>query len=335
MPIANAGRTLAVTLLAAALTACHGSVQSKELTALETAYKSGVLTKGEYDVKRAALESQSSALAALDKALQAGVLTRDEYQARKAQLIANAGALAALERAHNAGVLTKDEYLAKRSALLAPDAAAPASLLAQEMAPPAPLRTEPVPVSSPSPASEAPPQIPLQIPAQPQPSPAASQPPPPQPVAPAPAAPSSQAHVLRLKVVKAIDQTGFERPIPSASMLIPTDWQSQGATIWNIKDKCNGIQTSLRTSGPDGRAVEIFPAFSWVWADDPKSMRMTAAQTAQFGNRPCDVMPPMTAADFLRRNLARYRPNAQVVGLEDAAGPEILNCAIGGDLTKP
>jgi hypothetical protein len=121
-----------------------------------------------------------------------------------------------------------------------------------------------------------------------------------------------------MKVVKVIDQTGFERPMASASMLIPTDWQSQGATTWIIKDKCNGIRTDLRASGPDGRAIEIFPAFSWVWADDPKPMQTTAAQTAQFGNRPCDVMPPMSAADFVRRNLNRYRPNAQLVGLEPA-----------------
>ena len=316
MRIGNAGRIVAVALLALVLTACHGGMHSKELTALESAYKSGVLTKSEYEVKRTALESQTAALTALDKALEAGVVTKDEYQARKAQLIANAVALAALERAHNAGVLNKDEYLAKRSALLAPGAVAPAALLARETASPAPIQAEPVGVPSPSGTGEAPPQIQTQA----QSTAAASQPPSPQPTAPAPAASSSvaQAHVLRLKVVKAIDQTGFERPIPSASMLIPTDWQSQGGTIWNNKDKCNGIQTNLRTSGPDGRAVEIFPAFSWVWADDPKSMRMTAAQTAQFGNRPCDVMPPMSAADFLRRNLNRYRPNAQVVGMEPA-----------------
>lgn len=121
-----------------------------------------------------------------------------------------------------------------------------------------------------------------------------------------------------MKIVKAVDQYGFERPMPSASMLIPTDWQSQGSTTWNVKDKCNSIQTSLRTSGPDGRGVEIFPAFSWVWADDPKPLQLTAAQTAQYGTRPCDVMPPMKASDFLRRNLNRYRPNAQLVGLEPA-----------------
>lgn len=301
---------------------------------MEDAYKSGVLTKAEYEVKRAALETQSTALTALDKALEAGVLTKDEYQARKAQLIARAGALAALDRAHNAGVLTKDEYLAKRSALLAPDAAVPASLLAQEMASPAPIPPDAVAAApsagnppgasngaggNPLPSKPAGALPAAQPQSQPQPQPApANQTAPPQ------AAPSSsaQGHVLRMKIVKAIDQSGFERPMPSASMLIPTDWQSQGGTTWNIKDKCNGILTDLRTSGPDGRAVEIFPSFSWVWADDPKPLQGVAAQTAKFGTRPCDVMPPMSAADFLRRNLNRYRPNAQLVGLEPA--PKLL-----------
>ena len=126
-----------------------------------------------------------------------------------------------------------------------------------------------------------------------------------------------------MKLVKAVDQYGFERPMPSASMLIPTDWQSQGGTTWNIKDKCNGIQTNLRTSGPDGRGVEVFPAFNWVWADDPKPLQATAAQTARIGSRPCDVMPPMSAGDFLRRNLNRYRPNAKLAGLEPA--PKLMD----------
>ena len=96
MGIVNVGRMAAVALLFIAGVACHRSQPSKELAALYSAYQSGVLTKAEYEAKRAALETQSTALAALDKALEAGIFTRDEYQARKAQLMAQAGALAAL-----------------------------------------------------------------------------------------------------------------------------------------------------------------------------------------------------------------------------------------------
>jgi hypothetical protein len=313
MGIVNVGRMAAVALLFIAGVACHRSQPSKELAALDSAYQSGVLTKAEYEAKRAALETQSTALAALDKALEAGIFTRDEYQARKAQLMAQAGALAALERAHNAGVLTKDEYLAKRSALLAPNAAIPASPQAQEVASAPPIPSEAVPSpgagnstsagnvlgdrSLPPATTEAIPSAPPPPMAEAQPGPGANQAAPPSQAA----SSSAQGHVLRMKLVKAVDQYGFERPMPSASMLIPTDWQSQGGTTWNIKDKCNGIQTNLRTSGPDGRGVEVFPAFNWVWADDPKPLQATAAQTARMGSRPCDVMPPMSAGDFLRR----------------------------------
>ena len=106
--------------------------------------------------------------------------------------------------------------------------------------------------------------------------------------------------------------------MPSITMLIPVDWQMQGATNWNIKDSCNTIRTSLRATGPDGRAFENFPAFSWVWADDPQFQRQIFAQKAQMGTHACDVMPPMSAQDYLRRNLARIRPNAQLVGFEPA-----------------
>jgi hypothetical protein len=318
MGIANVGRMAAVALLLIAGASCHRSPQSKELAALDSAYQSGVLTKAEYQAKRAALETQSTALAALDKALEAGVLSKDEYQARRAQVMAKTAALAALERAHNAGVLTKDEYLAKRSALLAPDAAVPTPPQAQDVASAAAPAATTAAASAPPPSMPQPPMGPGASQAAP-PSQGVSSP------APGPSAQGSnaQGHVLRVKVVKAVDQYGFDHPMASASMLVPTDWQSQGGTTWVMKDKCNGIQTSLRTSGPDGRGVEIFPTFNWVWADDPTSLKATAAQTARLGSHPCDVMPPMNASDFLRRNLSRYRPNAQLVKLELA--PKLMD----------
>jgi hypothetical protein len=131
-----------------------------------------------------------------------------------------------------------------------------------------------------------------------------------------------QAHVLRMKMVTAVDRYGFEKPLTAVSVLVPAEWQSQGGTTWNIKDKCNTIQTTLKATGPDGRGIEFFPMMSWVWADDPRPLQAIAAQTAQFGAHPCDVAPPMSASEFLRRNLNRYRPAAQLVGIEPA--PKLL-----------
>lgn len=103
-------------------TACSRSERSRELSAMDNAYHSGILTKNEYEAKKAALESEATVLASLDKALESGILTKDEYQARKARVDAQAGNLAALEKALGAGILTKDEYRTKKAALLAPDA---------------------------------------------------------------------------------------------------------------------------------------------------------------------------------------------------------------------
>ena len=221
----------------------------------------------------------ASQLAALERAYKAGILTANEYAAKKAALGSQPQALAALDKAFQAGVLTKAEYDAKRSALLQ-SAAAPQS-----------------PSGSP---------IPLR------------------PVAQVPQSGSSQAsapgdgHSYRMQLVKVMDSQGFERPIVSATMLIPTDWQFQGATTWNIKDSCNTIQTTMRASGPDGSGFEVFPAYTWVWADNPTFLQQAAAQKAQFGTHPCDVKPPMTATDYLKANLKSVRPDATLVGFEQA-----------------
>ena len=192
--------------------------------------------------------------------------------------------LSALDSAYKSGVLTKTEYDAKKAALLASVAPAP---VAEPAA--APLSTPGV--ESPVQSAQA---------------------------APAPAAPAD-GHTYRLKLAKAVDAQGFERPMTSASMLVPVDWQTEGGTTWNIKDRCNTIRTVLRASGPDGRAYEIFPSYNWTWADDPRPLQQIAAQQNQMGGpRPCDVAPAMNARDYIQRNLRQIRPNAQLVGFEPA-----------------
>ena len=141
------------------------------------------------------------------------------------------------------------------------------------------------------------------------------------PTASAGAAPAG-GHTYEMKRVQILDQQGFERPMPSGSMLIPTDWQFQGATTWNIKDVCNTVQTSANATGPDGRAFEIFPLYTWVWADDPTALRQAAAQRAQFGSHPCDVSAPLNAADYAKSVIPRIRPNTAIAAIEPA--PELL-----------
>jgi hypothetical protein len=128
--------------------------------------------------------------------------------------------------------------------------------------------------------------------------------------------PARSGNYLLLKKVYIMDQSGFERPIPSSSLLLPADWQTQGGTTWNVKDNCNPIRTSFRAAGPDGRGFEMFPPYAWAWADDPRPLQVLAAQKAQVGGHACDVMPPMSAADYIRRTLPQIRRDAQVVAME-------------------
>lgn len=230
----------------------------------------------------------SSELAAIESAYKAGVLTKDEYTAKVAAARTRTAQLAALDRAMRAGVLSKDEYAAKKAALLSAGALASAP-----------------------PATPAAPETASQPPAAPSASDASA------PGISTPAA-DPQGHSYRMKVVQIVDAQGFEKPIPSNSLLIPVNWQSQGATTWNIKDKCNSIATHLIVTGPAGHAFERFPVYKWTWADDPRALQASSAQSARMGMHVCDVMPPMRAEEYLRRNLAKLRPNAQLVGFEPA-----------------
>jgi hypothetical protein len=119
---ATAGLIAVAVLLCFGGSGCSHSGGSKELAALDQAYQSGVLSKDEYEAKKAGLESQSEEFKALDKALATGVIPQADYDAKKARLIANASVLASLERARRAGVFSQEEYLAKKAALLSVDA---------------------------------------------------------------------------------------------------------------------------------------------------------------------------------------------------------------------
>ena len=127
----------------------------------------------------------------------------------------------------------------------------------------------------------------------------------------------------RMKLVKIVDERGFERPMTALTLLIPTDWQFQGSVQYDAKTGChaNIVQLVFRASSADGRlAMELLPGNTWQWADDPNMrnmMQTSNQQMARFGWRGCDIMPPMTADQFLRRNvLPSARRGATVAGSE-------------------
>ena len=138
------------------------------------------------------------------------------------------------------------------------------------------------------------------------------------------AAAGASGNYYRMKKVSVIDQHGFEKPMPAVSLLIPTDWQFQGDTNYAPTfGGCheNSIEVSFRAASPDGRlALEMFPSYTWQWADDANAvqmMRMSSQQAARAGGRPCEALPAMTAGEYLRRMvIPKARPNAQVVAVE-------------------
>jgi hypothetical protein len=143
---AGAGLFAVVVLLGFWGSGCSRSRESKDLAALDRAYRAGVVNKDEYEAKKAGLESQREALDALDKALATGAVTPADYQTIKARLIAKGSALASLENARKAGVFTQDEYLARKAALLTGDSIVIPSVQAQAgSGPPASVgvRTQP------------------------------------------------------------------------------------------------------------------------------------------------------------------------------------------------
>ena len=128
---------------------------------------------------------------------------------------------------------------------------------------------------------------------------------------------------LRLKRVEIVDRHGFEKPMRAMSMLVPVDWSFDGQIRYaqKIGDPADLVRLAFRTASPDGRlAIEMFPGWSWAWADDPmmrQAMQNQNAMTAQMGGARAELGPPMSARDFLTRvAVPRLRPGAKVLGVE-------------------
>ena len=127
----------------------------------------------------------------------------------------------------------------------------------------------------------------------------------------------------RMKRVQVVDQRGFERPMTALTLLIPVEWQFQGEVRNAPAAGChaNLVRVVFRAVSADDRlAIEMLPGNAWQWSDDPNSVRMLQAsnqQMAQFGARGCDIQPPMTAADWLRRTvIPAVRRDARVLAVE-------------------
>jgi hypothetical protein len=134
--------------------------------------------------------------------------------------------------------------------------------------------------------------------------------------------PAASDHYLRMKQVQIIDQ-GMNK-LPAVDLMIPTTWQFQGDVRWGAA--LGGCFADLdaifiHAQSPDGSIVlESIPNFTWQFADDPATQRALIQDNqagAQVGRKPCPVMQPMRAADFLRQvMLPKFRSDKRVVAVD-------------------
>jgi hypothetical protein len=165
-------------------------------------------------------------------------------------------------------------------------------------------------------------------------APTAAAPPPPTPASaasivkppaarPATAALPADGTVYRMKLMRIVDERGFEQPMNALNLLIPVDWQFQGGVQYGQGTGChaNLVKLTFRATSPDGRmAIELLPGNTWQWTDDPNMRNAITAsnqQMARYGAHGCDLMAPMSADAYLRQNvLPAVRRNARVESFE-------------------
>jgi hypothetical protein len=136
------------------------------------------------------------------------------------------------------------------------------------------------------------------------------------------AAPGNPGY-YRMKKATLVDERGFERPMPAMSILIPSDWRFQGGVQYAKAAGCsaNLAQLAFRAVSPDGQmALELIPGNTWQWSDDPNTVQMLRTsnqQQARYGRKGCDIMPPMTAGEYVRRTVVpSARAQARLTGVE-------------------
>ncbi len=76
---------------------------------------------------------------------------------------------------------------------------------------------------------------------------------------------NAESGQLHVKVAQVMDTGGFERPMLSASSLVPADWTTRGGVFWNSNSSCQGgHQTDWQATSPDGKAsITLVPDRAW------------------------------------------------------------------------
>jgi hypothetical protein len=135
------------------------------------------------------------------------------------------------------------------------------------------------------------------------------------------AAPAASPRYFHMKRVQ-IDDTANKVPA-AVTLMIPTTWQLQGAirTMGGLGGCFADMESvSIHAQSADGSLVfEAMPDLTWQYADDQQTIRTMMQEGQAFakaGIKPCPVMPPQSAADFLRKIIPKYYPDAKIVSVD-------------------
>jgi hypothetical protein len=140
--------------------------------------------------------------------------------------------------------------------------------------------------------------------------------------APSAAAQSTSDHYFRMKRVQIEDK---DNKVPAAvDVMIPTTWQVQGTirAMGGMGGCFADLESvSIHAQSADGSLVfETIPDFTWQYADDPNTVRTMTQEGQAFakgGIKPCPVMPPQRAVDFLQKQIIpKFHAGKRVVSVD-------------------
>lgn len=115
--------------------------------------------------------------------------------------------------------------------------------------------------------------------------------------------PSGQSP-LRVEPAVILDNQGFGRPLPAATLFIPYGWKSEGGIEWSDQHACvNGYAFNWSAQDKSGtRGIVALPQRSWVWS--------SSGGTNSFN---CPQARIESAEAYLRLVLSERLPDAKVI----------------------
>jgi hypothetical protein len=136
-----------------------------------------------------------------------------------------------------------------------------------------------------------------------------------------PEAQAGSSRYYRMKSVQ-IDDKGNNVP-GAVRMMIPTTWQVQGSIrpMGGLGGCFADLASiSVHAQSADGSLVfEAMPDLTYQYADDQQTVQTMTQEGQAFakaGIKPCPVIPPQRAADFLQKIIPKYYPDAKIISVD-------------------